>query len=115
MIRTEPDGARSDSLSSSPTNNATVAELVDAQDLGSCGATRGGSSPSGRIAGHGSFRNSRSITACSCLRKRSSPRSEEHTSELQSQSNLVCRLLLDKKKYNICANHLVVARVSDSC
>src|SRR5256886_12399898 len=25
-------------------------------------------------------------------------RSEEHTSELQSQSNLVCRLLLDKKK-----------------
>src|SRR2546427_9006472 len=27
-------------------------------------------------------------------------RSEEHTSELQSQSNLVCRLLLDKKKRN---------------
>src|SRR2546430_16365324 len=26
-------------------------------------------------------------------------RSEEHTSELQSQSNLVCRLLLEKKKY----------------
>src|SRR2546430_12986916 len=31
--------------------------------------------------------------------RRSSPaRSEEHTSELQSQSNLVCRLLLEKKK-----------------
>src|SRR2546430_4329908 len=28
-------------------------------------------------------------------------RSEEHTSELQSQSNLVCRLLLEKKKENI--------------
>src|SRR2546430_9434833 len=28
-------------------------------------------------------------------------RSEEHTSELQSQSNLVCRLLLEKKKINI--------------
>src|SRR2546430_4264648 len=28
-------------------------------------------------------------------------RSEEHTSELQSQSNLVCRLLLEKKKTNI--------------
>src|SRR2546430_8042310 len=27
-------------------------------------------------------------------------RSEEHTSELQSQSNLVCRLLLEKKKTN---------------
>src|SRR5688572_31903677 len=31
-------------------------------------------------------------------RGRSRPRSEEHTSELQSQSNLVCRLLLEKKK-----------------
>src|SRR5256886_6829633 len=30
-------------------------------------------------------------------------RSEEHTSELQSQSNLVCRLLLEKKKRLICA------------
>src|SRR2546430_10147940 len=29
-------------------------------------------------------------------------RSEEHTSELQSQSNLVCRLLLEKKKPLIC-------------
>src|SRR2546430_3909491 len=28
-------------------------------------------------------------------------RSEEHTSELQSQSNLVCRLLLEKKKRRI--------------
>src|SRR3989475_4971073 len=28
-------------------------------------------------------------------------RSEEHTSELQSQSNLVCRLLLEKKKNKI--------------
>src|SRR2546427_2477000 len=31
-------------------------------------------------------------------RPRFSTRSEEHTSELQSQSNLVCRLLLEKKK-----------------
>src|SRR2546430_7827534 len=30
-------------------------------------------------------------------------RSEEHTSELQSQSNLVCRLLLEKKKKRISA------------
>src|SRR2546427_8716277 len=37
------------------------------------------------------------------LRPRARPkkrRSEEHTSELQSQSNLVCRLLLEKKKQN---------------
>src|SRR5688572_26610415 len=32
------------------------------------------------------------------LARPSAPRSEEHTSELQSQSNLVCRLLLEKKK-----------------
>src|SRR2546428_6870183 len=31
-------------------------------------------------------------------RSRSAPRSEEHTSELQSRSDLVCRLLLEKKK-----------------
>src|SRR2546430_12315925 len=30
---------------------------------------------------------------------RANRRSEEHTSELQSQSNLVCRLLLEKKKH----------------
>src|SRR2546430_5506606 len=33
------------------------------------------------------------------------PRSEEHTSELQSQSNLVCRLLLEKKKNKIDGPH----------
>src|SRR2546430_9971405 len=32
------------------------------------------------------------------IRNRRQERSEEHTSELQSQSNLVCRLLLEKKK-----------------
>src|SRR2546430_5875318 len=32
------------------------------------------------------------------IRQRGKVRSEEHTSELQSQSNLVCRLLLEKKK-----------------
>src|SRR2546427_5013710 len=38
------------------------------------------------------------------LAKAVDTRSEEHTSELQSQSNLVCRLLLEKKKTkeNIC-------------
>src|SRR2546430_3771805 len=33
-------------------------------------------------------------------RARPDARSEEHTSELQSQSNLVCRLLLEKKKHS---------------
>src|SRR5438270_13766300 len=34
------------------------------------------------------------------LERCAADRSEEHTSELQSQSNLVCRLLLEKKKEN---------------
>src|SRR2546430_3322054 len=33
-----------------------------------------------------------------CRREPHNVRSEEHTSELQSQSNLVCRLLLEKKR-----------------
>src|SRR5688572_32500418 len=40
-------------------------------------------------------------------------RSEEHTSELQSQSNLVCRLLLEKKKGLLCCfyGHMHVMRI----
>src|SRR2546430_7050852 len=44
---------------------------------------------------------------------RAEARSEEHTSELQSQSNLVCRLLLEKKKQEIHPlqlHHLIVAQ-----
>src|SRR2546430_6180139 len=67
----------------------------------------------------GPRRISPALLACQCLRRGGDPqmapgalddseefvegidheeRSEEHTSELQSQSNLVCRLLLEKKK-----------------
>src|SRR5688572_31067337 len=35
-------------------------------------------------------------------------RSEEHTSELQSQSNLVCRLLLEKKNHTTCSKAAAV-------
>src|SRR2546430_10262682 len=38
------------------------------------------------------------VTPLDVCEKRMARRSEEHTSELQSQSNLVCRLLLEKKK-----------------
>src|SRR3712207_8265280 len=37
---------------------------------------------------------------------REPPRSEEHTSELQSRQYLVCRLLLEKKKNYMCITHL---------
>src|SRR2546430_7174165 len=39
--------------------------------------------------------------ALDLFHRRAIARSEEHTSELQSQSNLVCRLLLEKKKKSI--------------
>src|SRR2546430_4995851 len=47
------------------------------------------------------------------MRRRLTRRSEEHTSELQSQSNLVCRLLLEKKKnkattYSIVTNEITL-------
>src|SRR2546430_9575106 len=42
--------------------------------------------------------------ACPCRR------SEEHTSELQSQSNLVCRLLLEKKK-NTPTRHILLSMI----
>src|SRR2546430_8872870 len=42
-------------------------------------------------------RTCRSEHSATAVRQKS-VRSEEHTSELQSQSNLVCRLLLEKKK-----------------
>src|SRR2546427_3671154 len=43
-------------------------------------------------------------------------RSEEHTSELQSQSNLVCRLLLEKKKKqkNCSAAHIHCHRICET-
>src|SRR2546427_1154714 len=47
----------------------------------------------GSLGAEGERTRSHATTA-----SRASKRSEEHTSELQSQSNLVCRLLLEKKK-----------------
>src|SRR5438067_10075951 len=44
----------------------------------------------------------RSSASTSSLRQ--TKRSEEHTSELQSRFDLVCRLLLEKKKYNSIVN-----------
>src|SRR2546430_6500239 len=60
---------------------------------------------------HGSATNLQAVYPSSGLNARAddqstpgltrSGRSEEHTSELQSQSNLVCRLLLEKKKKHV--------------
>src|SRR5256885_6139034 len=42
-------------------------------------------------------------------------RSEEHTSELQSPCNLVCRLLLEKKKKMLCAPTAISRTTQLSC
>src|SRR6266487_5931010 len=43
--------------------------------------------------------------------RRSGPRSEEHTSELQSPVHLVCRLLLEKKKITNTTNLKLIERI----
>src|SRR5882762_2311923 len=61
-------------------------------------------------------RPGRGAPARRCSSARAHPRSEEHTSELQSHLNLVCRLLLEKKKIidrrtvNDINKHTVLAR-----
>src|SRR2546427_6629139 len=51
-----------------------------------------------RVPGSGHRRSGPPARATGSSRQAVRHRSEEHTSELQSQSNLVCRLLLEKKK-----------------
>src|SRR5688572_31053703 len=63
----------------------------------------GGDSPEGGDCVQGLIESASGILSASERRLETvsnNVRSEEHTSELQSQSNLVCRLLLEKKKKN---------------
>src|SRR5688572_32887303 len=63
----------------------------------------------------------RSCSGCSTATSATAPgrrrcsvcRSEEHTSELQSQSNLVCRLLLEKKKQGCLDRHRLPGYAAD--
>src|SRR2546430_3904652 len=58
--------------------------------------------PQRRVQGRTGVDSGQSLRAAETFQRLCEPgagdRSEEHTSELQSQSNLVCRLLLEKKK-----------------
>src|SRR5688572_33189640 len=65
-------------------------------DLGAPGTTAGRRSSSTRPRTRSGRRSARRGAAPRATFRRRE-RSEEHTSELQSQSNLVCRLLLEKK------------------
>src|SRR2546430_16017104 len=73
-------------LNDPPTTEIYPLSLHDALPISTC---RTWSPPS---------RTARSICSRRARASPLPPRSEEHTSELQSQSNLVCRLLLEKKK-----------------
>src|SRR5688572_31544166 len=59
------------------------------------------------------FHHGREVLLCWRFGERRVERSEEHTYELQSQSNLVCRLLLEKKKlHNMLPEGKTSARTS---
>src|SRR5256885_11029440 len=45
---------------------------------------------------------------------RTAPRSEEHTSELQSPCNLVCRLLLEKKENHLATHNIQTEHTSSA-
>src|SRR5438270_10735073 len=97
-------------LNGPPTTKLSTLSLHDALPISSRNSTprwakRAVASPVPTRSGRG-MRSLRAIgwngasalaLAGACARPH---RSEEHTSELQSQSNLVCRLLLEKKKQN---------------
>src|SRR5258706_10536220 len=76
--------ARWDAGCWSPSSSATAS-------ISSPATIRAAPRASGSTAARSSFRSRRSPSPATC-------RSEEHTSELQSLTNLVCRLLLEKKK-----------------
>src|SRR3712207_7092435 len=72
--------------------------------------------PSGSVRGRPSATSAISVTIAPAnaaresekrgsSRRRPDPRSEEHTSELQSRQYLVCRLLLEKKKKSSCCKY----------
>src|SRR5688572_32349872 len=79
-----------------PTTEIYTLSLHDALPI--CCARFVSHSPAGWLAGSGAPESSNNWKFTSADDGRAPPRSEEHTSELQSQSNLVCRLLLEKKK-----------------
>src|SRR2546430_10356373 len=58
-----------------------------------------------RNAPNGCLRITRTVESSMTSAPWTTGRSEEHTSELQSQSNLVCRLLLEKKKKTVSQAH----------
>src|SRR5258706_5774490 len=72
-----------------------------APDAASCRAEEERTSMSAPPSGRFPKRGGETGAPDGGLTFRTATRSEEHTSELQSLTNLVCRLLLEKKKYTL--------------
>src|SRR5688572_7981570 len=102
-----PLGGSSSSLDgrqNSPTSSRRWAERRGRFEASGTSATIFGSAvggaalPAASAVAGGAGSTTSSLGAKNDSKSTSAGRSEEHTSELQSQSNLVCRLLLEKKK-----------------
>ena len=70
-----------------------------------------GSTELGKLARPGNFFD---FTRYRPTMKNVDGRSEEHTSELQSRTNLVCRLLLEKKKKPQYLHYLIIPNIPDT-
>src|SRR5688572_31805667 len=88
------DAATSDIYTLSLHDALPISHQAVAAPISSCRTSAGAARACAAATGRGS---AGSAPSAGSIRRR---RSEEHTSELQSQSNLVCRLLLEKKKKN---------------
>src|SRR5690606_41522718 len=103
-------GSARSSAKDTPTTPIYTLSLHDALPIYRCAPPTDGHAPCGAThpAGHVPGIPSAHRVAPSALRGGrhpapslpALPRSEEHTSELQSRENLVCRLLLEKKKHS---------------
>src|SRR5689334_23622906 len=99
-------------FNATPTTEIYTLSLHDALPISSPGSewtTFPRSRPSSRQRSMSTSSSSDPLTTCPRSRRGTTwrRRSEEHTSELQSQFHLVCRLLLEKKKKKININRRV--------
>src|SRR5438034_7692028 len=88
-------GRSSDSRGASPSSPTSPPPHLPA-----CTAATASSPCSGRNSTRSTRARPCARRSACCAQGRARVRSEEHTSELQSHSDLVCRLLLEKKKKN---------------
>src|SRR5688572_31786429 len=104
---------------SASSSSLSAASTTSTVDFAACGASVFDSRcASAGIEGRAraTARMASMATAAAQRELRPVDRSEEHTSELQSQSNLVCRLLLEKKNNNLnCLFNDLVGLVDAYC